>query len=642
MCLIWQCGGHNSREYERRQQFMKTKKRLLSILLSIVMVLGLMPGMSMMAFADEEWKSWSDANLQNGKYTITVAGNKLGYEDGHNTYTLYYDGTHKTIWQLTGISNITGDTDGTYYMIGKVSNPYERLDAQGWIPSNTDQGIEVANWDNGVVDDIGASCVFRISEDGYIYLRYLNPARNVNTEVCYAVYYSNNRLVLRPYNGEDGLAVLNFTRKVEGISLDKESATLNVGGQEMLTATVVPDNATDKTMVWTVGGTNAGAVKLYTDSTCSTEVGTGATSTRTVYAKGFSAGEATVTVTTNDGNIVANCNVTVNKADQTITAENVVATYGDTDKNVSASVTDPATGGGAISYAVKDGSADYIDVDASTGALTIKKVPADGKAYVIVTAAETSTYAQATKEVTVTINKANAVAATVTANNRTYDGTEKPLVTVTGTLTGGTMYYALGENAAAAPADNLYTTSIPTATGAGTYYVWYKVFGDENHLDSEPACIKVVVQSGEYAVLKVDNADHTIGSGQNAVITVKRSTGDDRTFSLYAGAAMDGTPIASGNCDTAPGSLILTLKSFYLDSLSVGDHKLTISFQDGSADTTVKILPAASVPTPTPKPVPKTGDSANPALWLAMMLVALIGFAGLAVTGTMKASRKKK
>ena len=65
--------------------------------------------------------------------------------------------------------------------------------------------------------------------------------------------------------------------------------------------------------------------------------------------------------------------------------------------------------------------------------MTIKAVPADGKAYVIVTAAETSTYTQATKEVTVTINKANAVAATVTANNRTYDGTEKPLVTVTGT-----------------------------------------------------------------------------------------------------------------------------------------------------------------------------------------------------------------
>ena len=44
------------------------------------------------------------------------------------------------------------------------------------------------------------------------------------------------------------------------------------------------------------------------------------------------------------------------------TAENVTVTYGDTDKKVVASVTRPATGGGSISYAVKDGSADYIEV----------------------------------------------------------------------------------------------------------------------------------------------------------------------------------------------------------------------------------------------------------------------------------------
>ena len=124
------------------------------------------------------------------------------------------------------------------------------------------------------------------------------------------------------------------------------------------------------------------------------------------------------------------------KAAQTITAEDVTVTYGDTDKSVSASVTDPATGGGAISYAVKEGSGDYIDVDATTGALTIKKV---GTATVVVTAAETDTYAQTTKEVTVTINKANAVAATVTANSSTYDGMDKPLVTVTGEPTGGEM-----------------------------------------------------------------------------------------------------------------------------------------------------------------------------------------------------------
>ena len=67
------------------------------------------------------------------------------------------------------------------------------------------------------------------------------------------------------------------------------------------------------------------------------------------------------------------------------------------------------------------------------------------------------------------IVKANAVPATVTANNRTFDVTEKPLVTVdNSTLVGGEMRYALSENATTAPAENLYTTSIPTGTNAGT------------------------------------------------------------------------------------------------------------------------------------------------------------------------------
>jgi hypothetical protein len=141
---------------------------------------------------------------------------------------------------------------------------------------------------------------------------------------------------------------------------------------------------------------------------------------------------------------------------------------------------------------VKDGSVDYIDVDASTGALTIKKV---GSATVIVTAAETATYEQATKEVTVTINKANAVPSTVTANNRTYDGTEKPLVTVTGKTTGGTLKFAVTteDQEPAADAYNFDTTSIPTATDAGTYYVWYKVIASEDYLDSEPVCIVVTI-----------------------------------------------------------------------------------------------------------------------------------------------------
>ena len=104
---------------------------------------------------------------------------------------------------------------------------------------------------------------------------------------------------------------------------------------------------------------------------------------------------------------------------QTITVSDVTATYGDTDKGVSATT----NGNGTISYAVRDGSGDYIEVNAATGALTIKKVPADGKAYVTVTAAGTETYAKATKDVTVNISKADPVAAVPTGLSATYGDT---------------------------------------------------------------------------------------------------------------------------------------------------------------------------------------------------------------------------
>ena len=176
---------------------------------------------------------------------------------------------------------------------------------------------------------------------------------------------------------------------------------------------------------------------------------------------------------------------------QTITADDVAVTYGDTDKIVSAGVTEPTTDGGEISYAVKDGSGEYIEVDSSTGALTVIAVPADGVAYVTVTAAETETYAQATMDVTVTISKADSAAAGVTANEWTCDWTERALVSVDDTtLAGGTMYYALGTDAATAPTAS-WSTDVPMAIGAGTYYVWYKVIGDSNHLDTDPACVSV-------------------------------------------------------------------------------------------------------------------------------------------------------
>ena len=396
------------------------------------------------------------------------------------------------------------------------------------------------------------------------------------------------------------------------VTVAAENQSIYVGGTVPdLSAPVLDTHYTVSGLVGTDALSTAPTLAYQKDGSAATPDNTTA-GTYDIVASGATASD-NYTITYASGTLTIS-----DKGTQSITADDVTVTYGDTDKKVSASVTDPTEGGGAISYAVKDGSEDYIDVDAATGALTIKKVPADGKAYVTVTAAGTIAYEQATKDVTVTINKANStVTKAPTAQTLTYTGSAQELVTA-GTATGGEMQYALGtETEATQP----YTTSIPTATDAGTYYVWYKAVGDDNHTDSEPACVTATISGASYSTTSVKNGEHTVGDGKDTVISVSRTPDNEKAYSLYTGSTMDGNDIPAWGHTTAEGSLILTLKASYLDTLSVGKHMVKVNFQDGSAEATLTIKPA-----PTP---PKTGDSNHPALWIGLILLGLSGMAML-------------
>ena len=83
------------------------------------------------------------------------------------------------------------------------------------------------------------------------------------------------------------------TVAVTGVSLNITSLTLTEGSSETLTASVSPDNATDKTITWTTNNSSVATV-----------------SSGKVTA--VAAGNATITVTTTDGGKTATCNVTVN------------------------------------------------------------------------------------------------------------------------------------------------------------------------------------------------------------------------------------------------------------------------------------------------------------------------------------------
>lgn len=135
----------------------------------------------------------------------------------------------------------------------------------------------------------------------------------------------------------------------------------------------------------------------------------------------------------------------------------------------------------------------------------------------------------------------------------------------------------------------------------------------------------------------------------------------DASFADFVRVELDGTALEEKNYTKREGSTIITLNRDFVAALSVGEHTLAIVSQHGTATAkfTVKAKPtetATPQPTVTPKPtaqptqtaqpqptvqpvspIPGTGDTANPALWFALLIVS-----GGAAIGITVASRKKK
>lgn len=300
----------------------------------------------------------------------------------------------------------------------------------------------------------------------------------------------------------------------------------------------------------------------------------GCTLSGSVLTSGDTTGTVTVNVTVAaDSNYeaLAATPITVtisDKGTQTITAADVTATYGDTDKKISATT----NGDGALSYAIKSG--DAVTVNATTGALTIAKA---GCAVVTVTAAETAAYAQATKDVNVTINKANAVPATITANSRNYDGTDQPLVTVTGEAVGGEMQYAIGT---VTEATGTYAKDIPTATNVGTYTVWYKVKGDDNHNDGTPASVKVTIAPKQVG-LKWTNTKFTYNGKSHAPTATATGlvSGDTCTVTVTGAQTNAGTYTATAS---KLSNANYKLPSATTTSFTIGKKEVGLSWSDTS------------------------------------------------------------
>lgn len=73
-----------------------------------------------------------------------------------------------------------------------------------------------------------------------------------------------------------------------------------------------------------------------------------------------------------------------------------------------------------------------------------------------------------------------------------YTGSAQTLVDA-GETTGGTLQYAIGSDGVTAPTEDSWGATIPEGTVVGTYYVWYRVIGNENFNDTEPKCVNAEI-----------------------------------------------------------------------------------------------------------------------------------------------------
>ncbi|MBQ9866079.1 MAG: Ig domain-containing protein, partial [Lachnospiraceae bacterium] len=324
---------------------MKIKKRvrrLLSLWLSLVMIIsnlaGLVPGMSLTALAwdgdpyaallntttavnfdGKEWYLIENNSTATNAGTVTLLAKECVAASQYNSsgsYVEYASSTVKTAvdnWYNNHITSNakTAVVDNKMFLLTKDQADAMTEDTRKcskyngedkwWLcsPGDSDYVAGVNGYYGEVISDFNAGSVYCV-----------RPALKLDLSKVTFDSTSNT------------FTVVNSSVAVTGVTLDKTTAqTIDVDNKVTFTATVSPDNASDKTVKWSVGGTNADAVTLYSDENCTTEVGTDATSTLTVYAKGISAGSATITATSNaDSTKSASCDVTVNEA-QTQTEE---------------------------------------------------------------------------------------------------------------------------------------------------------------------------------------------------------------------------------------------------------------------------------------------------------------------------------
>lgn len=264
------------------------KKRLMALLLCVVMVLTMVPGT---VFATESLDMEFRLASVNGDVdkTVVAAGDTISVElvikknpgiDG-----LGLDITFSDNLKLTAITNAAGTIFSQ--AVADVAGKNYVWYSNGGNDNSTGVVATLAfTVKEGASGDVTVSAGPRNGDAGMI------TTWVEEDEDSVAVSYTITPCTITVAGGGE-----NPNAPVTGVTLDKTTLELTEGQEEQLTATVVPETATTRTVKWT---SNSEQVTVDENG-----------KVKALYYTAGSTGKATITVTTDDGGHTAVCEVTV-------------------------------------------------------------------------------------------------------------------------------------------------------------------------------------------------------------------------------------------------------------------------------------------------------------------------------------------
>ena len=224
-----------------------------------------------------------------------------------------------------------------------------------------------------------------------------------------------------------------------------------------------------------------------------------------VYNNNINVGTASITITDKSGGnytVSGSTNFTISKAMLTVTAANKTVTYGEAAPTYSGTIT-----------GFKNSETASVLTTQPTYTCSYTAGNNAGSYTITASGAADDNYDFTYNPGTLTVNKAQAtLTAPTPKTGLVQDDNAHELLETYGSANGGELQYKVNDGA--------WTTSVPSATAAGSYTVYYRVVGDANHLDNAGASFVVSIAEPAPIITALDQTPFPSGEGRGEALKI--------------------------------------------------------------------------------------------------------------------------